>query len=185
MNPYPDINHWIIPDGLFRASLDELARDGKKGKEGMCLWLGSRGHDRNARFTHAGFFEPNSIKNGPAHIQIEPELMLDLHKKAEANGITLIGQIHSHPKIAGVNLSYTDRTYGISVPGYLSLVVPNFAMGKHVSIENCGVHMFVRGRGYRQLTKNEVAQKIVVDPKLGFSILKIGNGKRRFIKPGI
>src|SRR3546814_10054305 len=69
-------------------------------------------------------------------------------------GMTLIGQVHSHPGTF-VDLSIPDRKYGIKVPGFLSVVAPHYATRPGTSIANCGVHVFDRDRGYERLPRSE------------------------------
>ncbi len=90
-------------------------------------------------------------------------------------GVVLIGQIHSHGSGYGVDLSITDRTRGIAVPYYLSLVAPYYAMKPETRIADCGVHMYEPESGYRRWSTVEIGQRFEIthDPRLPLIIVGV------------
>src|SRR3546814_16333189 len=92
-------------------------------------------------------------------------------------GMTLIGQVHSHPGTF-VDLSIPDRKYGIKVPGFLSVVAPHYATRPGTSIANCGVHVFDSDRGYERLPAGDVARRLSVVHRAPVSILMVGGQER-------
>src|SRR5690348_16213171 len=125
MNYFPQIDRWLIPKSALDESRKEMAQDGRRRNEGTCLWLGTRS-DGVARITHVVFLRGPGVQKGPSNVQIDPELMRDVHEKAESVGRILIGQIHSHGHYYGVDFSPTDHRYGVRVPFFLSVVCPDF-----------------------------------------------------------
>ena len=179
MNYFPKIDKWRIPRDILAKSLEEMALDGVRGNEGICLWLGSRNDDGNATITHMALLRGPGIVKSPANIQIAPELMREVHEITRENELTLVGQIHSHGRGYGVSLSYWDRTYGISVPYYLSLVAPDYAMNKVTKIEDCGVHVFQPKKGYVQLGVKQVKKSVLIKAGRSVTILTIGDDDPR------
>jgi len=161
MNYFPKTNKWIVPEEALNRSREEMAQDGRWGNEGISLWLGMKRHGE-ARLTHIIFLRGDGVRKSPLNIQIDPELMRQVHEKAEAAGAILIGQIHSHGRHCGVNLSPTDHAYGIRVPYFLSVVCPDYAQTESTTIMDCGVHIFLPGRGYVRLSAKEITKRIVV-----------------------
>src|SRR6185312_1232176 len=122
---FPIVRRWLVPPTLLDVSLSEMALDGAKGNEGICLWLGVRNEDETATVSHLVNLRGYGLIKSPVNIQITPELMREVHTYAKSVGVQLIGQIHSHGPEYGVNLSFVDVAYGISVPYYLSVVAPS------------------------------------------------------------
>lgn len=175
MNYFPKIDKWHIPEDAFSKSLEEMALDGVRGDEGICLWLGNREDNGNATVTHIVLLRGPGIAKSPVNIRIAPELMREVHQVAREHDVTLVGQIHSHGHDYGVSLSHTDRKYGISVPYYLSLVAPDYALKEPAKIEDYGVHVFLPKNGYARLDARQVKRSILLEVDRSVSTLTIGN----------
>jgi len=156
---FAEPKHWRIGQNVFRESLAEMARDGQHGNEGVAMWLG-RYEDTTAIVTHVGILRGPHIRKAPALLMIGSELINDLTDLAIANGVRLIGQIHSHGPLYGTHLSETDRRYGVAVPGMLSLVAPDYALRANTHLGECGVHLFQPGKGWIRFTVAEVKARL-------------------------
>lgn len=163
MNPnfFPRVEHWRLPNAAFAASLEEMARDGQRGNEGIALWLGAR-LSGVATVTHVLCVRGADVTKEPAYLNVGAATMNDVGDFAIEHGLTFVGQIHSHGPRHGVDLSPTDRRYGVSVPYFLSVVAPDYALRQGTHFDECGVHIFESGLGYRRLGQPEVAARIVL-----------------------
>lgn len=162
---FPTVDQWNLPETALRESMIEMARDGACGNEGVVLWLGRRSNGQ-AHVTHiVALRGPNVIKR-PAQLILKEPIFAAVTDAAIDLGVSLIGQIHSHGPGYGVDLSPTDRMYGVSVPYYLSLVAPDYAMRLNTSLLECGVHVFQSGLGFRQLMPAEtrVCVRLTTEP---------------------
>ncbi len=158
---FSPIRTWCLPQGALPESLQEMARDGIGGNEGIALWLGHRVQGQ-AEITHVvGLRGPGVIKR-PDFLRIEPWLLNDVTDLAIDLGVVLVGQVHTHGPGYGTDLSVTDRTYGIAVPFYISVVAPDYGLREGISITDCGVHVFEPGLGYRRLTIAEVERQVQI-----------------------
>ena len=132
----------------FRLPDGRDLRDGTRHPDG-----GARGVDggvaEGARLEHP--HEPGEHRG--RHLLREGGQLLEA---AIDLGVSLIGQIHSHGPGYGVDLSPTDRMYGVAVPYYLSLVAPDYAVRPYTPLTECGVHVLQPGRGFRRLTTREI-----------------------------
>jgi len=162
-NYFPPVNAWTIPQDVFLRSLEEMAVDGRTGDEGVALWLGRR-KDGRASISHVVGLRGPGVHRGPASLEIEPSLFNEVADLAIAHEVALVGQIHSHGVGWSTDLSPIDRTGGLLVPHYLSVVAPDYALRPETGIADCGVHVFEPGRGYRRLSQEEVADKVEVVP---------------------
>ena len=159
MPKFSPIESWRLPVSAFGDAFREMAIDGASGNEGVTLWLGTR-RDGHAVITHSVILRGSGIVKRPDYLNIEPDLLNDVADLAIELNVSLVGQIHSHGPGYGTDLSYTDRTYGIKVPHYLSIVAPDYAMNSEVSIADCGVHVYEPDVGFRRLPQPEIESRI-------------------------
>jgi hypothetical protein len=156
---FPRVATWQLPKQALRDSLAEMARDGAQGNEGIALWLGTR-ESGVARVTHLVALRGPGIIKRPDQIIVHPTLLNEVTDVAITLHVSLIGQIHSHGQGYGTDLSRTDEAYGIATPYFLSLVAPDYALRPHTRLEDCGVHVFEPGQGYRRVLRSEIAERV-------------------------
>jgi proteasome lid subunit RPN8/RPN11 len=161
MSFFTPISTWSIPETALVQSLQEMARDGLLGNEGVALWLGHRANGQ-ADVRHLVTLRGSCVLKRPDQLVIRPQIVNEVTDLAIELGLVLIGQIHSHGGRYGTDLSYADRNFGIKVPYYLSLVAPDYALRPQTRLDECGVHVFEPDRGFRRLTPNEVAGRLVI-----------------------
>lgn len=154
-------HRWCIPEAAILASMREMAIDGAQGREGVAMWLGNY-EDETAIITHVVALRGPGVKKAPDQLIISAALTNDVTDLTIEHQVTLIGQIHSHGKNYGIDLSLADRTYGIAVPGFLSVVAPDYAMRAQTSIKDCGVHVFEPGIGWRRFSQTELAERVSI-----------------------
>src|SRR5262245_19086266 len=109
--PYSNVKAWCIPRAAVQQSFEEMAMDGRKGDEGIMLWLGSR-QDGTVMITDLVALRGPRIQKSPARIDIDATLLNDVTDLAMMLEKSLVGQIHSHGPLHGVDLSWVDRTFG-------------------------------------------------------------------------
>jgi hypothetical protein len=165
---------WKIPETALQRSLEEMAIDGAVGREGVTMWLGSYERE-TASITHVAVLRGPGVRKAPKFLQISSDLVNDLTDVAIERGLTLIGQIHSHGAYFGTDLSPTDRLNGISVPGYLSVVAPDYAMRPATTISECGVHIFEQRTGWRRFSPPEITQRIRMTRGIAVPVLVVGD----------
>jgi hypothetical protein len=173
MNFFPKVETWFVPEGLLPGSLVEMSQDGTRGNEGICLWLGRR-ENEIARIQTLIKLRGPMVRKSPANIQVQPELMREVHHAAQELGLVLVAQIHSHGEYYGVDLSPVDLRYGISVPYFLSVVAPDYGMDPTTRWPDCGVHVCLPVTGYVRLDRAEISKRIVIDRNTKLSELTIG-----------
>lgn len=157
---FPEVRRWVIPTGALEASFAEMRTDGAlRGTEGIALWLGRR--DVDATITNVVLLRGPGIVRQPDFVQISDALLNDVTDEAIRLGAQLVGQIHSHGPLAGANLSWIDKTGGVRVPFYLSVVAPDYAAGAP-NIATCGAHLFEPRGAWRRMTDTELADRVVI-----------------------
>ncbi len=175
MTHFPAIDKWIVPQSAVTDSLREMASDGLRGNEGVTLWLGKRMNGQ-AEVTHLVALRGPGIVKKPLLLVIRPGLLNKVTDLTIRYGVALIGQIHSHYG-QNTDLSITDKTYGVAVPYYLSIVAPYFALRTDITISDCGIHVFEPSKGYRRMNQNEVLSRVQVVQKETIPFLTVkGDG---------
>lgn len=163
MNFFPKINRWTIPTNALEQSIADMAADGRNGNEGTCFWLGQRGR-AEAEISDVFFLRGGGVRKSPRNVRVSAELMREVHERAQELGLILLGQIHSHSALCGVDMSASDHAFGISVPFFLSIICPNYAQNPMTTIRECGVHVFLPGKGYVRLSEEQVERKMLFVP---------------------
>ena len=172
-NPYSSpTQFWRLPKAAIEDSLDEMARDGAHGNEGIVLWLG-KDTGEIAEVTHLIRLRGPLVEKRKNYINIHPALFNDIADMAIERGLRLVGQVHSHGPGYGVDLSPTDRIYGIQVPFYLSLVAPDYARTR-ASLHDWGVHVFTSDAGYVRLGGDEARRRLQITEGLRPAMLTVG-----------
>jgi hypothetical protein len=151
-----------------------MAIDGRNGNEGIVLWLG-RDDDDAAEITHLVRLRGPYVQKFPDLINIHPALLNDVADIAISERVRLVGQVHSHGPGYSLDLSLTDREYGIQAPGYLSLVAPDYGR-TDIAVHSWGVHVFTNS-AYRRLSHAESQRRVHVTSSPQLPFLTVGEPK--------
>jgi hypothetical protein len=158
---FPLVECWNLPESALAGSIAEMSLDGVYGNEGVVLWLGRRSNGE-AWISHLVMLRGAGCIKRPAQLVIHESAFAAVTDIAIENNLSLIGQIHSHGPGYGVDLSPTDKMYGIAVPYYLSLVAPDYAMRPETSLIECGVHVLEPDHGFRRLSSAEIHSRVIL-----------------------
>lgn len=158
MTPYRSAERWLLAQGLFQAAINEMAVDGRFDREGVAFFLG-RPRGPEAHITHLCSLRGGKVNKSINHLQIDAALMNEVTDLSVAEDLTLLGQIHSHAPGYGTDLSLADHFFGIRVPGFISLVAPDFGLRSETRLVDCGVHVFDTPNGFRRLGVAELGQR--------------------------
>jgi hypothetical protein len=173
MNSYfSSVQKWRIPQSAIADCLDEMSIDGRDGNEGIVLFFGMDDGE-TAEVTHLVRLRGPNIKKHPDFIRIDSSLFNEVADLASEHGVRLLGQVHSHGPGYFLDLSPTDREYGIHAPYYLSLVAPDYGLSQK-PLETWGIHVYMENRGYIRLTSPEVSRKIDLVPNGRLPFLTVG-----------
>jgi hypothetical protein len=169
------VARWRFPESVISDSLREMAIDGQRGNEGIVMWLG-RDDGGSTEITHLVRLRGALVDKRPDLINIHPSLLNDVADLAIEHKARLIGQVHSHGPGYSLDLSPTDREYGIKAPHYLSLVAPDYG-NTTTPIQYWGVHVFVEGNGYVRLTPEESYTRVQLIPGSRLPFLTAGGAE--------
>ena len=173
---FPIVERWSLPAAALHESIVEMSRDGVRGNEGVVLWLGRRTNGE-AHVSHIVALRGDNVIKGPDQLILKESIFAAVTDVAIDIGVSLIGQIHSHGPGYGVDLSPTDRMYGVSVPYYLSLVAPDYAMRPNTTLLECGVHVLRPGDGFIRLGPAEIKARVRLTTEPLAKMIIVGEGR--------
>lgn len=150
---------WVIPRTLLQASVEAMRPYGIKGHEGLALWFG-REEAGEVTITHLVIPHGPGLITHPLHLSLSMRAMSRITKLTGEVDRYWAGQIHSHPGQM-LDLSEVDRSMGVLVQDYLSLVCPYYAQRDVPDLRHYGVHVYDSGR-YKRLSNEEVNARIKV-----------------------
>jgi proteasome lid subunit RPN8/RPN11 len=149
---------WISADILDRTS-DVLRQSGDRNQahEGVVYWAGRRGGNESfittciapAAQTTRGSFRTSSATNAKVIMYLA------------GAGLELLGQVHSHPGAFIGHSEGDDESALMPYEGFLSVVVPNYAIHGMRPLTVCGVHVFENSK-FRRLTNSEIDDRFHV-----------------------
>jgi hypothetical protein len=158
--PYPPADYRVrVPQLIWTAALNEVrryasldGRSGRRGSEGL-VYLGGVPTTEELLVTSVFRLhhlpQGDSVKPTPAEVRW---LLLELRARDEK----LVAQLHTHRH--GARHSPGDDAMATSFhPGFLSIVVPNFAVGV-AQLHECIVHEYRDGE-FGALTPAQVAAR--------------------------
>jgi hypothetical protein len=142
-----DVHEFVVPLELVDQTLERLGDAGRQGYEAFVLW-GGRRIDGGSRFEFVSSYFPAQTtsqgQNGLL-VVVDGEALFRVNRAFYERGLTLAGQVHSHPTEA--YHSDTDDTYPLmTLIGGISGVVPDFGRGGRARLGDWAWYRLV-GRG--------------------------------------
>jgi hypothetical protein len=121
----------VVHSNQIKSTLDTLLKFGRKGCEGMVLWIGAiDGSTATIEEVLVPPQESIQSEDGVGYF-LETAALFEVNRYLAERHLRLIAQVHSHPGEA--YHSTTDDTYAIvTTEGGLSLVVPDFGQAPAV-----------------------------------------------------
>jgi hypothetical protein len=127
--------------GLWGQLLAQLRARGAGRTESGAFLLGKRDKQGRARIVDFVLYDdldPNSLSTGI--VRFDGRYFSELWAICEASGLTVVADVHTHPKGAGQSAS--DQAHPmIARSGHLALIVPNFARAP-VSRTDVGIYRY-------------------------------------------
>lgn len=124
-----EVEEFVVPLELIDQTLEPLQKAGRKGYEAFVLWGGRLDGPKRFEFVSAYFPEQTTSRGEDGLlVVVEGEALFRINRAFYGEGLTLAGQVHSHPTDA--YHSDTDDAYPLmTLTGGLSGVVPDFGDG--------------------------------------------------------
>lgn len=154
----------IISQAVLEKTCEELRSYGRRGCEGLVLWLGYFGDDNTCRVENVFVPPQNSLKSedGVGYF-VDSKTLFVLNKHLSTTGLRLLAQVHSHPGRA-YHSAADDRYCIVTIEGGVSIVVPDFGFCP-ADLLMWATYRLDRGR-WKELSKKEVKSFFHVEGQL-------------------
>ncbi len=151
----------FIPSLIVDHTELVLRQAGVQGKEGFALWAGTlSGGDAHV----ATLVVPRSSA-GPVHGEIRAATTSHVLNALDQRDLVPVLQLHTHPRKAF--LSDTDAIRPlVAVPGFISVVLPDFGFVDLADISLWSAHEFAGPRRWREMGSDERRRRFVIDDSL-------------------
>ncbi|WNQ09646.1 Mov34/MPN/PAD-1 family protein [Paenibacillus aurantius] len=152
----------IIPELLTKETVRALLSfhpSPFKNHEGILYW---GGYDFNDTVIVATCVVPKAT-SGPQEVHTTPEANAEVISYLNKHGMTLIAQVHSHPKDLKRHSAGDDKFTFMPYDGYFSVVVPFYARKAMSPLTMCGFHMYHRGK-FHVMPDNWTMQNVKMIP---------------------
>ena len=162
---YPPVEQWTVGEGFPQATLEGVRTPGQFGRESGAFWLGRREH--NALASALVFPRGAGVLEARGLWRVSPEVFGAVTRWAVPRMLCLLAVAHTHVGGLPPLLSWTDRNFGVRVPGMLAIVIGNG--GNELNYLRWGWYVFGRN-DYRRMSRSEITKRLTFDPSERFEI---------------
>ena len=138
----------VLPRDVLGRTLAALRKQGDKGLESHALWVG---RVRDGQFTIVDAWFPRQRRTPYSYTVSEPE-EFRVNRDLNAAGLVAMCQVHTHPA-AAYHSPIDDEGSALSLPGSLSVVVPNYGRVHNDGLAGCAVYKYDGGRWLEMLSR--------------------------------
>lgn len=126
-----------IPLGVLDRTLAALKGHGDMGLEAHALWVG---RPRDGSFAVTDVWFPRQRRMRCSYEVAEAE-EFRINRMLDRRGLATMCQVHTHPAGA-YHSAVDDAGSALSLPGSLSVVVPNYGRIRGSDLSECAVYMY-------------------------------------------
>lgn len=148
---------------LSRALLQELVsrlREEGRGRTESIAFLGGSISGLGAEITHLFVPRGRGVTLHPLYARVSDRTIAEIAGLVDPPNLVLLGQVHTH-KYEAFH-SETDDANTLDTPGYLSIVVPEFATNGFEGLDSWAVYECTGSRSFRQIQGAELARRFVI-----------------------
>ena len=77
----------------------------------------------------------------------------------------LLAELHTHPPRANGQNEVDAANPAVTYPGFISIVVPDFALPNLWDLRNTYVYEYIQNNQWRELLRDEIEEKFVLEPQ--------------------
>ena len=148
----------FVPSLIIDHTELVLRQAGSCSEEGFVLWAGTLAGNH----AHVSSLVVPTISAGARHGEVSADSTARILTGLDERDLVPIAQLHTHPREAF--LSPTDRIRPlVAVPGFFSIVIPNFGFVDLADVTLWSAHEFGGGNKWRELDRDEQIRRFIVD----------------------
>jgi len=158
----PDsIRQVYVPTAVLQATSAFMQRHGEEDRECYVWWGGAHTQEGHAYVTTA--FCPE-VPSSRGRVHLERERLSELHGALRQHDQILIAELHTHPPGAGGQNEVDAANAAATYPGFISMVVPNFAAPHLFDLRKVHVYEYESEGRWKTLTAAEIESLFCVEP---------------------
>ncbi len=146
----------VVPSTVLDVTREHLRWRGSEGHEGALCWAGIVKEGLAIVTTALPF-----VASGEWGVHIPAEQTGLLYAHCHARGLTLLAQVHSHPRNA-FHSTVDEQLPHSAEPGFLSIVVPNFGRCSYSNFSSWAVFEQLRYEIWREWGNGEKRERLRV-----------------------
>lgn len=153
------IDRFMLPARLLDATVEHLRAEGQFRVESIVFWAGKvNGH--YATMTHLVVPRGRGVFKHPFQVRVSEEIIAAVCELLDPPELVLLGQVHTH--MHGAFHSPTDDRYSLDTPGYVSVVIPEFAQKGVADWGKWAFHECNAPGSFRRVPVDEVSNRFMV-----------------------
>lgn len=158
---FPRIETFALPAALLDQTLAALRAEGEFRVESLVFWGGAVA-DRMAVVTHVFVPKGQGVHKHSLQVRVDESVIAALCGQLDPPRLVLLGQVHTHMGTAFH--SQSDDRFSLDTPGYVSIVIPEFARGD-ASARNQWAFYECEGSGrFRAIQAKERSRRFLITP---------------------
>lgn len=154
------INCYYIPISVMEATNKILQQAGYNEKECYVWWGGYFTSDGEAQVVTALY--PEIVTEfGCVHLDIHA--LSSLHNQLRSQDQVLLAELHTHPPGAGGQNEVDASNPAVTYPGFISIIVPEFAFPRFYDLRNTYIYEYVDSNSWHRLNSTEIQNRFVIE----------------------
>lgn len=158
--PSKAIKRYYIPLSVVEATNKLFRKFGALHTEGYAWWAGYINYDDEAQVCTT--FYPN-ITTLPGRVYLDRAILSAMHSRLIGSDQILLVELHTHPPGAGGQNHVDANNAACFYPGFMTIVVPDFAAPKFYDLRDSYVYTYERDGFWRELEREEIAHRFIIE----------------------
>ena len=160
--PLPDqIGRIFVPLSVMKETDNVMKRFGRENRE-CYVWWGGYYTDGYGQVVTAIWPE---VQTDFGRIHLTNRQLGVLNGQLRTLDQILLVELHTHPPEANGQNAVDAANPAATYPGFISIVVPDFALPNLWDLRNTYVYEYIQNNQWRELLRDEIEEKFVLEPQ--------------------
>ena len=160
--PLPDsIGRIYVPLSVMRETNEVMRRFGRERRE-CYVWWGGYFANGDGQVVSAIWPE---VRTDFGRIHLTNQQLRVLNGRLRQLDQILLVELHTHPPGAGGQNEVDAANPAATYPGFVSIVVPDFAFPNFWDLRDTYVYEYIQGNNWRTLLREDIEEKFVIEPQ--------------------
>ena len=162
--PVPDeIGRIHVPLGVLEQTSRIMRAFGKEDRE-CYLWWG--GYFTGASHAQVVTAYCPDVPTDFGRVSLNRKQLHSMHKALRDRDQVLLVELHTHPPGAGGQNEVDAENAAAPYPGFITIVVPDFAAPYLHDIRRCHVYQYLEANRWEELDHDRIGEKFVIEESL-------------------